>query len=116
VRVTIYYNPRCTKSRQALQLLRDRGVDPEVINYLHDPPSAQELGRILGLLGMAPRDLIRRKEKEYRAAGLDDPAVSDEALVSAMVSNPILMERPIVVTEKAAALGRPPENVLTVLD
>ena len=113
--VTIYHNPRCSKSRQTLALLRDRGLEPEVVEYLKTPPSAAELGRILERLGLAPRELMRRKEAPYQALGLDDPTLDQAALIAAMVANPILIERPIVVAGAKAALGRPPEAVLEIL-
>jgi arsenate reductase len=113
--VTIYHNPRCSKSRQTLDLLRARDVEPQIIEYLQTPPSADELRRILALLGIGPRDLMRKKEAEYKAAGLDDPALDDDALIAAMVAAPILIERPIVVHGGNAVLGRPPENVLDIL-
>ncbi len=113
--VTIYHNPRCSKSRQTLDLLRARDVEPQIVEYLQTPPSADELRRILALLGIGPRDLMRKKESEYKAAGLDDPALDDDALIAAMVAAPILIERPIVVHGGKAALGRPPETVLDIL-
>ncbi len=113
--VTLYHNPRCSKSRQTLQLLQERGIEPVVIEYLKTPPDAQTLRTLLQRLGIGPRDLMRRKEKEYRELGLDDPALSDDDLIRAMVEHPRLIERPIVVTDKGAAIGRPPENVLEVL-
>ena len=113
--VTIYHNPRCSKSRQTLQLLRDNGVEPTIIEYLSTPPSAVELGEILDRLQLEPRDLIRTKEPEYREAGLDNPALSREQLIQGMIDNPKIIERPIVVTGDKAAVGRPPENVLSIL-
>lgn len=113
--VTIYHNPRCTKSRQTMELLQKRKIEPEVIEYLKTPPSKAELKRILKLLGLKPRDLMRKKEAVYKEKGLDDPGLSDDALISAMVENPILIERPIVLAKGKAALGRPPENVLKIL-
>jgi len=113
--VTIYHNPRCSKSRQTLQLLGDRGVEPEVVEYLETPPNAAELGRLLDLLSLEPRQLMRRKEAPYTELGLDDPGLGRAALIRAMVENPILIERPIVVTNGQAALGRPPEAVLEIL-
>lgn len=114
--VTIYHNPRCSKSRQTLALLRDRGVEPEIVEYLETPPSAAEIARILGALGLAPRELMRRKEAAYKDNGLDDAGLSDDRLIAAMVAHPILIERPIVVAEDGrAALGRPPEAVLEIL-
>jgi arsenate reductase len=113
--VTIYHNPRCSKSRQTLQLLRDHGVEPQVIEYLETPPSAAELDRILTLLGLEPRQLMRRKEPEYKDNSLDDPGLDREALVAAMAAHPKLIERPIVLAGGKAALGRPPEAVLDIL-
>jgi arsenate reductase len=99
-----------------LQLLRDRGVEPEIIEYLKTPPSPTELGRILELLGIEPRDLMRRKETEYGEAGLDDPRLSRSDLIAALAEHPRLIERPIVIRDgKRAALGRPPEAVLELL-
>jgi len=113
--VKIYHNPRCGKSRQTLQLLKDQGIEPEVIEYLKTPPSAQELDDILQKLGMEPRELMRKKEAEYKANGLDDAALDRQALIQAMVNNPILIERPIVLANGKAAIGRPPEDVLAIL-
>ena len=113
--ITIYHNPRCSKSRQALQLLRDKGIEPDIVEYLKAPPDKNTLKALLEMLAMEPRQLIRRKEKEYKALGLADPAVGDEALLEAMVEHPRLIERPVVVCGDKAALGRPPEKVLDVL-
>jgi arsenate reductase len=113
--VVIYHNPRCSKSRQTLALIQDRGVTPKVIEYLQDPPSAAQLKGFLKALGMKPRDLMRRKEPEYREQGLNDASLSDDDLVAAMVRTPKLIERPIVTKGAKVALGRPPENVLELL-
>lgn len=113
--VTIYHNPRCGKSRQTLALLRDKGVEPKIIAYLETPPSAAELKKILGQLGLGPRELMRRKEAEYKANGLDDDSLGEAELIAAMVAHPRLIERPIVLANGKAALGRPPENVLEIL-
>ncbi len=113
--IVIYHNPRCSKSRQTLQLLQEQGLEPEIIEYLKQPPSIGELERILGLLGMEPRALMRRKEKRYQELGLNDPQLEPRALIQAMVDNPVLIERPIVINGDKAALGRPPENVLGIL-
>ena len=113
--ITILHNPRCSKSRQTLQLLKNKGIEPEVVEYLKTPPDASELGRILDLLGLAPRDLMRRKEQVYKELGLDDPTRGHADLIAAMTENPILIERPIVLAGGKAALGRPPENVLSIL-
>ena len=112
---TIYHNPRCSKSRQTLQILQDRGIELEVIPYLEQPPSAEELKRILGLLGLEPRGLMRVKEPPYAELGLADPSIPDERLIDAMVAHPILIERPIVLANGKAAIGRPPETVLEIL-
>lgn len=113
--VQIYHNPRCSKSRQALKLLEQQGIEPTIIKYLETPPDQAQLSHILDLLGLEPRDLMRRKEKEYKALGLDDPGLSRDQLIQAMVDHPKLIERPIVVKDGRAALGRPPEQVLEVL-
>ena len=113
--VTIYHNPRCSKSRQTLVLLQDRGIEPKVVEYLQDTPDDATLDDFLRKLGLEPRDLMRRKEAPYKELGLDDPGLSREALIAAMVAHPILIERPIVVKGKKVALGRPPENVLDIL-
>lgn len=113
--VKIYHNPRCGKSRQTLQLLQEKGIEPEVIEYLKTPPSVQELDDILQKLGMEPRELMRKKEAEYKANNLDDASLDRLALIQAMVSNPILIERPIVIAGGKAAVGRPPEAVLAIL-
>ena len=113
--LTIYHNPRCSKSRQTLALLEDKGLQPNIVEYLNTPPTTQELADILGKLEMAPRDLMRTKEDIYKDLNLSDPALSDAQLIQAMVDNPILIERPIVVHNHQAALGRPPEQVLDIL-
>ncbi len=113
--VTIYHNPRCSKSRQTLQLLRDKGIEPEIVEYLKAPPSSKTLGDILDKLAMEPRALMRTKEAAYKEAGLGDEALSRSQLIEAMVTHPILIERPIVVNGAKAALGRPPENVLAII-
>ena len=113
--VTIYHNPRCSKSRQALQLLRERGIEPEIVEYLKTPPSADEIDAVLTKLGLGPRAVMRAKEAAYREAGMGDGSLSRNALIDLMAANPIVIERPIVVNGSRAALGRPPENVLSVL-
>ena len=115
MQVKIYHNPRCSKSRQTLQLLQEQGVEAEVVEYLKTPPDKITLKKILQQLQLSPRDLMRRKEPEYKEHHLDDPSLSDEQLIEAMLKYPKLIERPIVVTDKGVALGRPPENVLEVL-
>jgi len=115
MQVKIYHNPRCSKSRQTLQLLQEHAIEPEVVEYLETPPDKTTLRKILKQLSLSPRDLIRRKENEYKENQLDDPSLTDDQLIDAMVKYPKLIERPIVVTDKGAAIGRPPEKVLEVL-
>ncbi len=111
----IFHNPRCSKSRQTLELLTDRGIEPTIIRYLETPPTEAELDRILTQLGVEPRKLMRTKEKEYKELGLDQPELSRAQLIAAMVATPKLIERPIVLANGKAAVGRPPENVLSIL-
>ena len=112
--VTLYHNPRCSKSRAALALLQDRGIKLDVVRYLETPPSEKELVALLRKLGISARELLRTKEPLYRELGLDDPELTDADLVAAMAANPVLIERPIVVAGRRAAIGRPPERVLEV--
>lgn len=112
--VTIYHNPRCSKSRQTLALLRERGVEPTVVEYLKTPPDEATIRALLTKLGLAPRALMRVKESVYRDLGLKGVTDAD-ALIRAMAENPILIERPIVVAGDRAVLGRPPEAVLDIL-
>jgi len=111
--VTIYHNPRCTKSRQTLALLREHDIEPTVIEYLKTPPETATLKRLLKKLGISPKDLIRRKE--YRALGLEETDAA-ETLIAHMAAHPEIIERPIVERGNAARLGRPPETVLEILD
>lgn len=113
--VRIYHNNRCTKSRATLALLEARGGDIEVINYLDNPPTAAELAVLLKQLGMTARALLRTGEEEYQAMGLADESLDESALIAAMVAHPKLIERPIVVANGKAAIGRPPEAVLPIL-
>ncbi|MCK5356214.1 MAG: arsenate reductase (glutaredoxin) [Methyloprofundus sp.] len=113
--VKIYHNPRCSKSRQTLQLLEENGVQAEVIQYLKTPPTADELETILTQLGIEPRELMRTKEAEYKATGMDNPDLDRDALIAGMINTPKLIERPIVVANGKAAIGRPPESVLEIL-
>jgi arsenate reductase (glutaredoxin) len=115
LRTTIYHNPRCSKSRQTLALLEERGIGPRVVDYLKTPPSAAELKTILKKLRLRPRDLMRKGEPLYAELGLKDRDLDDDALIALMVANPILIERPIVVSGGKAAIGRPPESVLEIL-
>jgi len=111
--VTIYHNPRCSKSRETLALIQEKGISPTIVEYLDTPPSADDLRAILRKLGMAPRDLLRKKEA--KEVGLDDPGLDDDAVIAGMVANPRVIERPIVIKGEAARLGRPPEQVLEIL-
>ena len=111
----IYHNPACGTSRKALAMIQDAGITPEIILYLKTPPNAAELTTLIALLGISPRALLRRKEVVYASLGLDDQGLSDAALIAAMAANPILIERPIVVTDDKAVLGRPLEAVAALL-
>lgn len=113
--IRIYHNNRCSKSRATLALLTERDLDVEVINYLDAPPDEKELARLLQQLGMTARQLLRTGEPEYQALGLADSALDDAALIATMVKHPKLIERPIVVANGKAAIGRPPEAVLAIL-
>jgi len=113
--VKIYHNPRCSKSRQTLQLLQEQGINPEVIEYLKTPPTIEELKDILQKLAMHPRDLMRKKEAEYKATGMDNTDLDSDALIQGIISSPKLMERPVVLANDKAAIGRPPEDVLNIL-
>jgi arsenate reductase len=111
--ITIYHNPKCGKSRETLALLRERGIEPAIVEYLKTPPSAAELARILKRMGKRPADVVRTKDA--REAGVDPGSLSDAQLIAAIVAQPQMLERPIVVNGDRAALGRPPENVLAIL-
>jgi len=113
--ITLYHNPKCSKSCQTLELLVEHDIAPEIVEYLKSPPSAEKLQEILTLLGMAPRDLMRKKEDVYAECELDNPSLTDEELIGFMVNHPILIERPIVLANGKAAIGRPPEQVLEIL-
>ncbi len=113
--VKIYHNPRCGKSRDTLKLLEAQGINAEVVEYLKTPPTAKELQDILQKLAIKPRDLMRTNESEYKENGLDDKSLSDAELIEAMVRIPKLIERPIVLANGKAAIGRPPESVLAIL-
>lgn len=113
--VKIYHNPRCSKSRQTLELLEERGLQPEIVEYLKTPPDVETLAHIMNLLGLEPRQLMRTGEAVYREKNLAEETLSREALIAAMVEDPILIERPIVVSDKGARIGRPPESVLEIL-
>jgi len=112
---TIYHNPRCSKSRQTLKLLRDNGIEPDVVEYLKEPPTRTELRQIVRALGVPARELIRRKDKQFTEVGDPDTRYSDSAAVNLLAEHPQLIERPIVVRDSRAVIGRPPENVLALL-
>lgn len=112
---TIYHNPRCSKSRETLALLEQQGCDISVVEYLKNPPTAKEIGDILSKLGLSARELMRTKETEYQALGLADTSLTEIQLIEAMVNTPKLIERPIVIANQRAVIGRPPENVLAIL-
>ena len=114
--VRLFHNPRCSKSRGALDLLRERGIEPEILPYLDQPPSVAELRDLVRRLGLPVRALLRAGEPEYADLGLAAPAHSDEALLEAMHAHPRLIERPVFVCGDRAVIGRPPERVLDLLD
>jgi arsenate reductase (glutaredoxin) len=113
--LTFYHNPRCSKSRNALQLLEERGLAPSIVRYLETPPSAAQLRELLDKLGLGPRQLLRSGEEAYQTLGLANTALSDEQLIEAMVQHPKLIERPILIAGDKAVVGRPPEKVLEIL-
>lgn len=110
----IYHNPRCRKSRETLEIIRSKGVEPEIIEYLNTPPSKSELTELLKMIGKSPQDLLRKGESIFKDQ-FKGKELSDEQWLEAMIENPKLIERPIVVSNKKAILGRPPENVLELL-
>ena len=114
--IVIYHNPRCSKSRAALGLIRDRGVEPEIVEYLKTPLDAEELRDLLGALGVSARELIRSGESTYRELGLADSASTEAELIAAIASHPTLMQRPVVRRGDRAVFGRPPEQVAELLD
>lgn len=113
--ITIFHNHRCSNSRGALQILRDRGIEPNIVDYIATPLTAPELSELVAHIGVPVRDLLRTKEALYQDLGLDNPAVSDAQIILAVAEHPVLLNRPIVVTPKGAKLCRPPETVLEVL-
>ncbi|WAF84588.1 arsenate reductase (glutaredoxin) [Metapseudomonas otitidis] len=113
--MTLYHNPRCSKSRGALELLEARGLTPTVVRYLETPPSSAELKTLLARLGIGARQLLRTGEEEYQSLGLADTGLSDDQLIDAMSQHPRLIERPILVVDDKAVVGRPPEKVLEIL-
>lgn len=112
----LYHNPRCSKSRGVLELLNERGIEPEIVRYLDTPLDAAALGGLLDKLGIGPRELLRRGEEEYTSLGLADPALDDSAIIAAMAAHPRLIERPILVRGDRAVIGRPPERVFELVD
>ena len=113
--LTIWHNPRCSKSRETLALLEERGLAPRIVLYRETPPTSAEIKDVLYALGARPRDIIRKGEDAYKNLALENQTISDTALLHAMEQHPELIERPIVINGKKAALGRPPENVLAIL-
>jgi len=113
--VKIYHNPRCSKSRATLELIEKQDIAPEIILYLKNPPTASELNDILQKLALEPRQLMRKNEAEYKEMGMDVADLDRAALIQGMVNNPKLIERPIVIANDQAIIGRPPENVLTII-
>lgn len=113
--VTLWHNPRCSKSRGTLELLRERGIEPAIVDYQKNPPTTVEIGRALTLLDLQPRELMRKGETVYTELGLDDPKFTRRQLIDAMAAHPILIERPVVFANGKAALGRPPEVILAIL-
>lgn len=114
-KLVIYHNPRCSKSREALQILEDHNQLPEIIEYLQDPPSREELTAIIKMLGVSPRELMRTTEQVYKDAELDDDSISDEEIIEALCEYPDLMQRPIVISGNKAVIGRPPLKVLDII-
>jgi len=115
-KIALYHNPRCSKSREALKLLHEQGIEPEIILYLETPPDAASLKQLLAKLGIGARALLRKGEDAYKQLGLADETLSEAALIEAMVKHPKLIERPIAVKGQIALIGRPPENVLQLLN
>ena len=115
MKVTIYHNPRCSISRQTLEILRDRNLDIEIIEYLNSPPTSHELQEILQLLGMNPRELMRKNEEPYRSYNLNAPDLTNDELIEFITKYPILIECPIVLVNERAIIGRPPERVLEII-
>lgn len=114
-KATIYHNPRCSKSRETLALLQANGADITIVEYLKTPPNVTEIINILALLGLTARQMMRTKEEEYKAQNLADPSLTEQQLIAAMIATPKLIERPIVLANNKAIIGRPPENVLSIL-
>lgn len=115
MRIRIYHNPACSNSRAALALIRSRGIEPEIVAYLDTPPDRDTLVGLLAALGLSPRELLRSGQPEFANLGLEDPGLSDDRLIDAMLTHPILIQRPIVVAAAGARICRPPERVLALL-
>ena len=113
--VTVYHNPRCSKSRAAMEYLEENGIEAEVVKYMDSPPDADSLKELLAMLGMTPRELMRKHEKVFKEAGLDDPTFTDDELIQAMTQCPSLIERSIIVINGYAVLARPPDTVHHIL-
>ena len=113
--IVIYHNPRCSKSRQTLELLKSKDIDPTIIEYLKTPPSEDELRLVIAALDIEPRALLRKGEPPYKELGLDNPSLASDDLIKAMIAHPVLIERPIVIHGNQAVIGRPPESVLSIL-
>lgn len=111
----IYHNPKCSKCRQTMELLNEKGIDADVVEYLNTPPNKTELIEILAMLGLQPRELMRQHESEYKENNLADDKLSRDQLIDAMIQFPKLIERPIVINNGKAAIGRPPERILDIL-
>ena len=114
-KVVIYHNPKCSKSRETLQILQDKNIEPEIIDYLEDPPTAQELKKIIAMLGVSARDLMRSTEPVYTDANLDDDSISENDIIEAICEYPALLQRPIVISQNRAIIGRPPGRVLEII-
>ena len=113
--ITIWHNPRCSKSREAMKILEERGETPTVVEYLNETPDAETIKAVLTMLGIGPRELLRTKEDEYKTLKLDDMSLEDGAIIDAMVAHPKLIERPVVIVDGKAALGRPLEKIIEIL-
>ena len=113
--ITLYHNPRCSKSRSALELIRKNGIEPVIIEYLKTPPDPDDLESLIKASGMSARDFIRPSEPVYKALGLQDQSLTESDLILAMTKNPILIERPIAIAGNRVVIGRPPENILALI-
>jgi arsenate reductase len=113
--VRIFYNPKCSKCRLTMDILKNRGITASVVEYLKTPPDSAELSHVLDMLGLEPRDLMRKHEAPYKENNLDNPDLSREQLIQAMIDHPVLIERPIIISGNKATIGRPPEKVLDIL-